>query len=139
MKLVIDSPAQLPLAATASVVPSWKRWLAAGLATLSVFYIFTVFYGYSFSALAPEEGLHGCGRAPCGSGPGSGSMRQEIADDYLYHLVSDIPAERVPGRKKGLGEGSEDDKRIIVVGDIHGMSDECMFLFPGGSALRRFE
>ncbi|PWW79027.1 Metallo-dependent phosphatase, partial [Tuber magnatum] len=42
-----------------------------------------------------------------------------------YTLVEDIPAENIPGRGKGgVKKGEGDDKRLIIVGDIHGMLHE---------------
>ncbi|CUS09414.1 unnamed protein product [Tuber aestivum] len=42
-----------------------------------------------------------------------------------YTLVKDIPTGSIPGRgKRGVKKGEGDDKRLIIVGDIHGMFDE---------------
>jgi hypothetical protein len=47
-----------------------------------------------------------------------------------YLLVSDIPKQNVPGYREDVERGSELDKRIIIVGDVHGMFDECTFFVP---------
>lgn len=59
-----------------------------------------------------------------------GGMNEGMSERLGYTLVKDIPAEDLPGRrKKGVKKGEGDDKRLIVVGDIHGMFDECL-IFP---------
>ena len=59
-----------------------------------------------------------------------GGMNEGMSGRLGYTLVEDIPAENIPGRgKRGVKKGEGDDKRLIVVGDIHGMFDECL-IFP---------
>jgi len=59
-----------------------------------------------------------------------GGMNEGMSGRLGYTLVEDIPAENIPGHgKKGVKKGEGDDKRLIVVGDIHGMFDECL-IFP---------
>lgn len=59
-----------------------------------------------------------------------GGINEGMSGRLGYTLVEDIPAENIPGRgKRGVKKGEGDDKRLIVVGDIHGMFDECL-IFP---------
>ncbi|RPB05142.1 Metallo-dependent phosphatase [Choiromyces venosus 120613-1] len=52
-----------------------------------------------------------------------------LSERLGYTLVKDIPSENIPGRgKNGVQKGDGDDKRLIVVGDIHGMFDEFQSL-----------
>ncbi|KAG0126464.1 Metallo-dependent phosphatase-like protein [Tuber indicum] len=99
-----------------------KFGLLAGVLAISTFWAYSCSVG-------------GCNR---GGAPVFGG--DEWEDDYAgvnegisgrlgYTLVKDIPAESIPGRgKRGVKKGEGDDKRLIIVGDIHGMFDEFQSL-----------
>jgi hypothetical protein len=99
----------------------------AGLAALSVCYVVTLGCSYSgHHGVQHLEKDQGHGYVPFVPG-----MNEGLSSRLGYTLVENVPRSRLPGFNKGrLDRGGGNNKRVIVVGDVHGMLDECKFSRP---------